>query len=115
MRKTNERIFWGVIFIIGGIFLIINQFAFKIAFFPWILLAIGIVAFLMNLFSGEFWGGLQALIWLGGLTFAFYYDQLLPGIIIIIGVSIIISAIRDMFRRYNKVEININENKDSNA
>lgn len=115
MRKIGERIAWGIILIIGGLFLIINQFAFKIPIFPWILLAIGVAIFLIDLFSGEFWGGLQALIWLGGLAFAFYYDQILPGIIIIIGVSIIVGGFRDMFRKTHKVEININENKDTNA
>ncbi len=115
MRKVGERTAWGIILIIGGLFLIINQFAFKIPIFPWILLAIGAAIFLIDLFSGEFWGGLQALIWLGGLAFAFYYDQILPGIMIIIGVSTIIGGFRDMFRKTHKVEININENKDSNA
>lgn len=111
MKRSDERIVIGIIFIIAGLFLVINQYAFKIPFFPWILLVIGVAIFLISLFSGSIFGGLQALIWFGGLAFAFYYNQILPGILIIIGVSIILSAIRSLFYKTNKVKIEIDEEK----
>lgn len=113
MKRTDERIVIGVIFVITGLFLIINQFMFKISFFPWILLVIGVFIFLISLFSANFWGGLQALLWLGGLSFALYYDQILPGILIIIGTSIILGGFKQVFTKTHKVEININEKDNS--
>ena len=112
MKKAAERVVVGVVLIVAGIFLVLNQFTFKIAFFPWILLAIGVALFLISLISGNFFGGLQSLIWLGGLAFAFYYDQLLAGILIIIGCSIIISAFQNMFRKTTKVNIEINNDNE---
>ncbi len=109
MSKVSERVVVGIIFIIAGLFLILNQFTFKIAFFPWILLVIGTVIFLTSLFSGNFWGGLQALIWLGGLAFAFYFDQLFPGILIILGFSIIAQSIRSNFKKSTNIDIEIKQ------
>lgn len=116
MNRKTKSIIWGVIFIVCGIFLIINQFVFNFKIFPWILLFIAIVIFLIGLFTGTFWAGLNSLIWFGGLTFAFYYNQVLAGILIIIGTNIIISAIHDLFtnsRKSSKIEINIDKNNES--
>mgnify|MGYP001202522704 CR=1 FL=1 len=111
MKKVEERIIVGIILIVAGIFLVLNQFMFKISFFPWILLVIGVILFLISLFSRNIWGGLQSLLWFGGLAFAFYYDQLIPGILIIIGFSIILGGFRQMFYRANKVEIHLNDSQ----
>jgi predicted membrane protein len=111
MKQSDGRVVVGIIFILAGIFLVINQYVLSIPFFPWILLVIGVAIFLISIFSANVFGGLQALIWLGGLAFAFYYNQVLPGILIIIGVSVIMNSLRSMFYKTNKVKIEIDEEK----
>lgn len=111
MRENEGRIITGVVFVLAGLFLVMNQFVFKIGFFPWILLIIGIAIFLISLFSGRFFSGLTALLWFGGLCFAFYYNQIIPGLIIIIGTSIILGAINDMIRRPKKHSFSDEENQ----
>ncbi len=115
MKKKADRILVGILVIIAGIFLIINQFTFKLPLFPWGLLFLGVAIFILSIFSGNFFGGLQALLWLGGLSFAFYYNQIFPGILIIIGISTILDAFKSYSHESTKININIdNEENQSN-
>jgi predicted membrane protein len=112
----KNRIIAGLTLVICGIFLIISNFVFHLAFFPWILAILGLILGLAAIFSGNLFGGLQSILWLGGLCFAFYFHQIWAGLLVILGFSIIIGGIEDFFKKKKRktINININDSSDEN-
>jgi hypothetical protein len=79
----------------GGLFLIGIGLIFllRMPFFPTILAVLGLSSMLAGFASGRGWQGVQGGIWLVGLFVLFYFDILWPGILILIGISVLIGAI----------------------
>lgn len=109
----KNRIIAGLTLVICGIFLIISNFVFHLAFFPWILAILGLILGFAAIFTGNLFGGLQSILWLVGLCFAFYFHQILAGLLVISGFSLIIGSIEDFFKRKRRKTINININDSS--
>lgn len=63
-----------------------------IAFFPGILLVFGLVGLVSSLVTREIVDGLQTVLWMGGLYVMFAYDLWWPGIVILIGLSMLLGA-----------------------
>ncbi len=85
----------------GGMFLIGLGLIFllQMPFFPTILAVIGLSSLLAGLATGRGWHGIQGGVWLVGLFFLFYYNIFWPGILILLGVSLLIGALtRPMLR-----------------
>ena len=80
----------GGIFLIGlGVLFLIDE----IPFFPWILLVFGLAGLPGSIANKGLWAGLQGLIWMGGLAVLFAIDLIWPGILILIGLSMVAGAI----------------------
>jgi hypothetical protein len=74
-------------------------FLLKMPFFPTILAVIGLSSILAGLATGRGWQGMQGGVWLVGLFILFYYNVFWPGILIVLGVSVLIGALtRPMLR-----------------
>src|SRR5437763_424813 len=82
-----------------GIFLIGLAFAFIIGghfFLPLLFVALAVSSLfgtLSTLRPGAVYGGLQSFIWLLGLAFLFLTDWWWPGILFIVGISVIVGAL----------------------
>ena len=82
----------GGIFLIGlGVLFLVDE----IDFWPWILLVIGLASVPGSIASEGLWAGLQGLVWMGGLAVLFASGQFFPGVLILIGLSLV--ADRMMF------------------
>jgi len=79
----------------GGIFLIGLGILFlsKVDFFPWILVVIGVSSLPGSLAQKGFWAGIQGFVWLVGLAILFATDRIWPGILILVGLSIVAGAL----------------------
>lgn len=72
---------------IGLIFLL------NLNFFPAILAVLGLSSIVAGLATGRGWYGLQGGLWLIGLFFLFQFDIFWPGILILVGISILLGAL----------------------
>jgi hypothetical protein len=72
----------GVLFLVEGI-----------PFWPWILLVIGLAGLPESVAQKGLWAGLQGLVWMGGLAVLFATGQFWPGILILIGFSMLAGAL----------------------
>ena len=90
----------GGIFMIGlGVLFLVDE----IDFWPWILLVIGLTSVPSSIAHEGFWAGLQGLVWMGGLAFLFYTGAFWPGIMVLIGASIMVGAmVRPEFTQKQK-------------
>lgn len=79
----------------GGIFLIGIGIIFwlNLDFFPWILVVIALAALPGNVVNESWPAALQELVWLIGLAVLFGTGTFWPGILILIGLSIIAGAL----------------------
>ena len=76
---------------IGLIFLL------NIGFWPWILFVVAVPAFLHGISDGGVSGGLKAAVWLLGLGVIALFDLWWPGILILVGISILVETLfKDM-------------------
>lgn len=79
----------GGLLLIGiGVILLLKR-----PFFPSILAVLGLSSILAGLASGRGWYGIQGGIWLVGLFVIFQFDILIPGILILAGVSGLVGAL----------------------
>jgi hypothetical protein len=62
--------------------------------FPWILAVIGLASLPGSVAKDGLWAGLQGAVWLIGLAVLFALDIIWPGILILIGLSILAGAIK---------------------
>lgn len=81
----------GGIFMIGlGVLFLVEG----IGFWPWILVLIGLTSLPSTIGRGDIEGGLQSFVWMCGLALLFSQPGLFfPGILILIGLSIMIGAL----------------------
>jgi hypothetical protein len=78
----------------GGIMLIGIGVLFLLdAFWPGILVVIGLASLPGSVARKGFWAGIQSFVWLAGLAVLFATDTFWPGILILIGVSILAGAV----------------------
>ncbi|NLE51217.1 MAG: hypothetical protein GX613_07400 [Chloroflexi bacterium] len=73
-------------FVLIGLGLI---FLLDISFWPWIMFVVAIPAFLHGLTEDGTWGGVKGAIWLVGIGVIALLDVWWPGILILIGVSML--------------------------
>ena len=80
----------GGIFMIGlGVLFLVDS----IDFWPWILVLIGFTSLPSTIGRGDIEGGLQSFVWMCGLALLFSQPGLFfPGILILVGISIMIGA-----------------------
>ena len=78
----------GIILVGIGLIFLLN-----IDFFPAILIVIGLASLPGSLANKGFWAGIQGAVWLIGLAILFATDKLWPGILILIGLSMIGGAL----------------------
>jgi hypothetical protein len=78
----------GIILIGIGLIFLLN-----IDFFPAILVVVGLASLPGSLAQKGLWAGLQGAVWLIGLAILFATDRLWPGILILIGLSMIGGAL----------------------
>jgi hypothetical protein len=64
-----------------------------IGFWPWILVVFGLAGLPASLANKGFWAGIQGLVWMIGLAILFETGQFFPGILILIGLSMIAGAL----------------------
>jgi len=89
-RKQTAGSLTGGLILIGLAVIILIK---DIAFFPWILAVIG-VAILPGSILKEGWRhALTASSWLIGLALCFYFDMFWPGILILIGITLILEGL----------------------
>jgi hypothetical protein len=74
----------GIILIGIGIIFLAN-----IDFFPAILVVIGLAGLPESVAQKGFWAGIQSAVWLIGIAVLFVYDIFWPGILILIGLSML--------------------------
>jgi hypothetical protein len=84
----NKDAFHGIT---GGIILIGIGIIFlaNIEFFPAILVVIGLAGLPESVAQKGFWAGIQSAVWLIGIAVLFVYDIFWPGILILIGLSML--------------------------
>ncbi len=75
----------------GGILLIGLGIIFltNIDFFPAILVVIGLAGLPESVAQKGFWAGIQSAVWLIGIALLFVFDKFWPGILILIGLSML--------------------------
>lgn len=78
----------GIILVGIGLIFLLN-----IDFFPAILVVIGLASLPGSLAQKGLWAGIQGSVWLIGLAILFATDKLWPGILILIGLSMIGGAL----------------------
>jgi hypothetical protein len=78
----------GIILIGVGLIFLLN-----IDFFPAILVVVGLASLPGSLANEGLWAGIQGAVWLIGLAILFATDKLWPGILILIGLSMIGGAL----------------------
>jgi len=87
-KKTYEGVSAGIMLIgIGLLFLT------GVGFWPWILLVIGLAGLPVSLAHDRGWYGWQSFFWLAGLAILFAAGLIWPGILILIGLSMLFGAI----------------------
>jgi hypothetical protein len=91
-RRRDKDAFRGVS---GGILLIGIGVIFlaDIDIWPWILVLLGLASLPESLAQKGFWAGIQGAVWLIGLAILFATDQFWPGILILVGLSIVAGAL----------------------
>lgn len=79
----------------GGIILIGIGIIFlaDLDFFPWILAVAGLASLPGSVAAEGLWAGLQGFVWMGGLAILFALDLIWPGILLLIGASMIVGAL----------------------
>ena len=78
----------GIILIGIGIIFLAN-----IDFFPAILVVIGLAGLPESVAQKGFWAGIQSAVWLIGIAALFTFDIFWPGILILIGLSMVAGAL----------------------
>jgi hypothetical protein len=78
----------GIILIGIGIIFLAN-----IDFFPAILVVIGLAGLPESVAQKGFWAGIQSAVWLIGIAVLFAFDIFWPGILILIGISMVAGAL----------------------
>jgi predicted membrane protein len=88
----NKDAFHGIT---GGIILIGIGIIFlaNIEFFPAILVVIGLAGLPESVAQKGFWAGIQSAVWLIGIAVLFTFDIFWPGILILIGLSMVAGAL----------------------
>ncbi|HPE69149.1 MAG TPA: hypothetical protein P5560_07135 [Thermotogota bacterium] len=115
MTAKNTGYLTGAIFLIG---LAIIFWVEAIGFWPWILALIGIAAFPQVLVMKGLVEALQTILWMVGLALLFHFSIFWPGILILIGVSILLGIFSRHDRGSNshgkgwKVHVHVDEEKD---
>lgn len=81
----------GGIFLVGlGVLFLVDS----ISFWPWILVVIGLAGVPSSVANKGLWAGMQGLVWMVGLAILFTNPSMFfPGILIVIGLSIIAGAL----------------------
>ena len=88
-RRTSESLSAGILLIgIGILFLIPG-----LSLWPWILVVIGLAGLPASLANQRGWLGWQGFFWLTGLAVLFALDAFWPGILILVGVSMLVGAL----------------------
>ncbi|MBN1200644.1 MAG: hypothetical protein JXJ20_02190 [Anaerolineae bacterium] len=79
----------------GGIMLIGIGLIFllEIGFWPWILVVVGLASLPTSVANDGLWAGMQGSLWLIGIALLFALDVFWPGILILVGLSVLIGAI----------------------
>lgn len=91
-KKTDKDAFQGI----SGAILLIGIgiiFLADIDIWPWILVVFGLASLPESLAQKGLWAGIQGAVWMIGLAILFVTDQIWPGILILIGLSIIAGAL----------------------
>jgi hypothetical protein len=88
-KKTLEGLSGGIMLIGIGVLFLVDS----IDFWPWILLVVGLAGVPESIAEEGFWAGLQGLIWMGGLAVLFETGAIWPGILILVGLSIMSGAL----------------------
>ena len=78
----------GIILIGIGIIFLAN-----IDFFPAILVVIGLASLPESVAQKGFWAGIQSAVWLIGIAVLFAFDIFWPGILILVGLSMVAGAL----------------------
>jgi hypothetical protein len=78
----------GIILIGIGIIFLAN-----IDFFPAILVVIGLASLPESVAQKGFWAGIQSAVWLIGIAALFAFDVFWPGILILVGLSMVAGAL----------------------
>ncbi len=63
------------------------------AFWPWILVVIGLAGLQNSVARKGLWAGMQGFIWMVGFAFLFAFDIFWPGILIVAGLSMLAGTI----------------------
>ncbi len=88
-KKQGEGI-GGAVFMIGlGVLFLVDD----VAFWPWILVVIGLSGAVESIPQEGLWAGSQGLVWMAGLAILFETGQFWPGILILIGLSTLVGAL----------------------
>lgn len=92
-RSRSKDAFDGLtagVFLAGlGVLFLVDS----IAFWPWILVVLGLSSVPSSFARDGLWAGLQGLVWMTGLALLFYYDLFWPGILILVGASLMVGAL----------------------
>ena len=87
-KKYYETLSAGILLIgLGVLFLVPG-----VGFWPWILLVVGLAGLPASLANKKGWLGWQGFFWLAGLAVLFATGFLWPGILILIGLSMLLGA-----------------------
>ena len=88
-KQTAGSLTAGLILIGLAIIIIVKD----IAFFPWVLAVIGIAILPGSILKEGWRHALTASSWLIGLALCFYFDVFWPGILILIGITMILEGL----------------------
>ena len=92
MKRGQAEAFGGGLFLIGLGIIFLRQ---DLSFWPWILVALAVVELPNALFRPHRLYAWHSIIWLVGLALLFHFHIFWPGILFLVGASVIVHSLRE--------------------
>ncbi len=99
-KKTTSSLTGGLLLIGMAILFLVKE----VAFFPWILAVIGVAILPSTILKKGWQHSLTGSTWLIGLAICFYFNVIWPGVLILVGLTLIFEGLFPKIRGNNVFE-----------